>query len=282
MSASNKKWNMVIDVAKCNNCYNCFVGAKDEYVGNEHKGYTKPQPLHGHQWVDIKRAEGGQWPMVEAQFRPQMCNHCDDAPCLKVAKNGAVKKRSDGIVIIDPEKSKGQKQIVDACPHNAVFWNEELDIPQAWPFDAHLLDAGWEKTKIETCCPTDVFKSMKVTDEQMIRIVDEEQLTTLKSQVDTKPRVYYKNAFVFEKCFVGGTIITQKDGIEDCVSGAVAVAKKDGQEIGRAESDAFGDFKITELSKGLGEISVEIQYAGQSQTHKVEITESQYLGTLSV
>ena len=33
----------------------------------------------------------------------------DDAPCIKSAKNDAVTKRDDGIVIIDPEKSKGQR-----------------------------------------------------------------------------------------------------------------------------------------------------------------------------
>ena len=34
------KWNMIVDVERCNNCYNCFVGTKDEYVDNEYKGYT--------------------------------------------------------------------------------------------------------------------------------------------------------------------------------------------------------------------------------------------------
>ncbi|MCL4164723.1 UNVERIFIED_CONTAM: hypothetical protein GTU68_024140, partial [Idotea baltica] len=208
------KWNMIVDVARCNNCYNCFVGTKDEYVDNEYRGYTAPQPLHGQEWVDIKRAEGGQFPMVEAQFRPEMCNHCDDAPCMKVAENGAIKKRDDGIVIIDPVKSKGQKQIVDACPYNAVFWNEELEIPQAWPFDAHLLDSGWDKTKIETVCPTDVLRSIKVTDEEMQRIAKEEDLKTLESKDGAKPRVYYKNDFVFTRVFVGGSIATVKDGIE--------------------------------------------------------------------
>jgi Fe-S-cluster-containing dehydrogenase component len=280
-SSQNKKWNMIVDVAKCNNCYNCFVGTKDEYVGNEHKGYTAPQPLHGHQWVDIKRAEGGQWPMVETQFRPEMCNHCDDAPCLKVAKNGAIKKRADGIVIIDPEKSKGQREIVDACPYGAVFWNEELEIPQAWPFDAHLLDHGWKKTKIEQCCPTDVFKSVKVTDEQMLRIVDEEELSTLGAKDGAKPRVYYKNAQVFNAVFIGGTVITEKNGVEDCLPGAVVLAKHNGEEIGRAESDAFGDFKIEKLTKGLGNVTLDIQYNGDTQSHEVQLGESIYIGTLS-
>lgn len=277
----NKKWNMIVDVAKCNNCYNCFVGTKDEYVGNEHKGYTAPQPLHGHQWIDIKRAEGGQWPMVETQFRPEMCNHCDDAPCMKVAKNGAITKRADGIVIIDPVKSKGQKEIVDACPYGAVFWNEELDIPQAWPFDAHLLDNGWDKTKAETCCPTDVLKSVKVTDSEMLRIVDEQELSTLGSRDGAKPRVYYKNATTFDYAFIGGSVITHKNNVEDCVSGAIVVAKHDGKEIGRSETDAFGDFKIEKLTKGLGKVTLDIQYNGATQSHETQLDESIYIGTVS-
>ncbi len=278
------KWNMIVDVQKCNNCYNCFVGTKDEYVDNEFKGYTAPQPLHGHEWVDMKRAEGGQYPMVEAQFRPEMCNHCDDAPCMKVAKNGAIKKRADGIVIIDPIKSKGQKEIVDACPYNAVFWNEELEIPQAWPFDAHLLDSGWEKTKLETVCPTDVFRSLKVSDQEMAKIVKEEGLKPRETSdgSNPKPRVYYKNDFVFTSVFVGGSVASQNDGIEDCVQGAAVSLFQDGKELGRAETDAFGDFKITNLSKGLGKVTVKIDHNSKNQSVDVEVDESLYIGCITI
>lgn len=277
-----KKWNMIVDVARCNNCYNCFVGTKDEYVGNEYPGYAAPQPLHEHQWVDIKRAEGGQWPMVEAQFRPEMCNHCDDAPCMKVAENGAVKKRDDGIVIIDPVKSKGQRKIVEACPYNAVFWNEELDIPQAWPFDAHLLDNGWKKTKVETVCPTDVFRSVKVTDAEMVRIVEEEELKTLEPLEGAKPRVYYKNADVFDTVFIGGSVWTEKNGIEDCVEGAVATAIQDGTEIGRATTDAFGDFKIGRFPRGLGKIVVQVKGPHSASIVDVTVNESLYIGAIKL
>ena len=111
-----------------------------------------------------ERNERGTYPIGDANFMPVMCNHCDDAPCMKAATDGAVKKRDDGIVIIDPVKAKGQKEIVDACPYGAVYWNEESQLPQAWIFDAHLLDTGWDKTRAEQCCPTDVFTSVKVED----------------------------------------------------------------------------------------------------------------------
>ena len=277
-----KKWNMIVDVARCNNCYNCFVTTKDEYVDNEHPGYTAPQPLHDHAWVDIERKEAGQWPMVQAHFRPVMCNHCDDAPCMKAASNGAIKKRDDGIVIIDPERAKGQKQIVEACPYGAVYWNEELEIPQAWPFDAHLLDRGWEKTKIEKVCPTGALRSLKISDDEMQKIAADEQLETLDSLDGAKPRVYYRNGHLFNAAFIGGTIVTETDGKEECVEGAPVVARCTGQEIGRAESDAFGEFKIERLEQGLGRVALQIDYESVSSAMEIDFDQSIYVGCITV
>ena len=83
---SVKKWNLVIDVAACHNCHNCFIAAKDEHVGNDIPGYAAPQPLHGHRWIDIRTQERGRAPHLDAAHLPTMCNHCDDAPCVKVAE----------------------------------------------------------------------------------------------------------------------------------------------------------------------------------------------------
>ena len=111
---------MIVDIERCNNCRACFLAVKDEHTGNDFPGYAAEQPPQGHNWLDIERKERGTYPIVDAHFMPVMCNHCDDAPCMKVAKNGAIKKRDDGIVIIDPVKAKGQKEIVDACPYGAI------------------------------------------------------------------------------------------------------------------------------------------------------------------
>src|SRR3972149_7801333 len=187
------KWNMIIDVAKCENCRNCFLAAKDEHVGNDFPGYAAPQPLHGHQWIDIRQHERGKFPILDVHYMPVMCNHCDDAPCIRAARDGAAYKRADGIVIIDPQKAKGQKQIADACPYGAAFWNEELQIPQIWIFDAHLLDQGWKRTRAEQVCPTAGFRSLKDGDEDMQRIAQPQRLGTLRAGLKTRPRGYYKN-----------------------------------------------------------------------------------------
>src|SRR4030042_697466 len=111
-----KKWNLIIDVGKCHDCNNCFLSCKDEYVGNDFLPYSVSQAKHVHRWINIMRKERGQCPMVDIAFLPTPCMHCEDAPCIRKARDGVVYQKGNGIVIIDPEKAKGQKDIVDTCP----------------------------------------------------------------------------------------------------------------------------------------------------------------------
>ena len=277
------KWNMIVDIERCNNCRGCFLAVKDEHTGNEFPGYAAEQPAMGANWLDIERKERGTYPIVDAHFMPVMCNHCDDAPCMAAAKNGAVKKRDDGIVIIDPVKAKGQKEIAEACPYGAVTWNEELDLPQHWIFDAHLLDAGWDKTRAEQHCPTDVFKSIKVEDSEMERIAQQEGLQVLKPELGAKPRVYYKNMHLFSHCFVGGTVVADENGVEECAPDAEVVLKRAGEELARAKTDSFGEFKIDKLEPNSGEYVLEIKGAAGSGTMTFEMgDESLYAGVIKL
>src|SRR3990167_1768329 len=120
-----KKWNLVIDVAKCCDCNLCTLALHDEYFGNEFPGYAAGMPKHGHRWIEIRAKERGAFPMVDVVYLPVTCNHCDNAPCVKAATDGAVVKRPDGIVVIVPEKAQGQRALVDACPYGAIWWNAD-------------------------------------------------------------------------------------------------------------------------------------------------------------
>ncbi|MDH3619935.1 MAG: oxidoreductase [Gammaproteobacteria bacterium] len=278
-----KKWNLLVDVARCDNCRLCFLAVKDEYVGNDFPGYSAAQPATGHCWLDIQRKERGTYPLVEARFMPVMCNHCDNAPCIAAAHDGAVDKRADGIVIIDPEKSKGQKQIVDACPYGAITWNEEQQIPQAWTFDAHLLDGGWTRTRAEQACPMGVFKTLHVDDGEMQRIQDEEGLEVLEPGLGTLPRVYYKNLHLINDCFIGGTVVRHVEGIEECAAGVDVVLRKDNRELGRTTTDTFGEFKLDKLKPNSGGYVLEV--TGSSERFSTEFdlgNESRYLGVMTL
>jgi len=221
--------------------------------------------------------------MVEVAYLPVTCNHCDDAPCIKAAKDGAITKRADGIVIIDPVKAKGQRQLVGSCPYGAIHWNEELQLPQAWPFDAHLLDQGWSRTRASQACPTQAFRTVHAEDEEMARMVQEEKLEVLHPEYRTRPRVYYKNLERYSKAFVGGSVAGAAGGVSECVEGAQIVLKQNGRKLAATRSDPYGEFKFRGLEEGSGAYRIEIaaeRYADKALDF--DLKASTYLGTISL
>ena len=275
-----KKWNMIIDVAECTNCQNCTLASFDEYVGNDFPGYAAPMPKHGHHWVDIRQKERGQVPMIDIAYVPVMCNHCDNAPCVAKGQ-GAVKKRDDGIVIIDPAKAKGRKDIVAACPYGNIWWNDELELPQHWPFDAHLIDQGWTQTRGQLSCPTGAMRAVQVEDEEMARMAREQGLEVMKPELGTKPRVYYRNLWRYTKCFIGGTVSAETKGVVDCVEGAKVRLLKGSTCVAETATDNFGDFKFDRLDENSGDYTVEISAkTGAKKTVAAKLGASVNLGEI--
>lgn len=261
-AAPAEKWNVVIDVAECTNCNLCVLATLDEHVDNAFPGYSAPMQKHGHKWINILQNERGQAPYLDIAYVPTVCNHCDDAPCVREAKNGAVTKRPDGIVLIDPVKAKGQKQLVDACPYGHIWWNEELEVPQHWNFDAHLIDGGWGKTRADQVCPTGAFKTIKLTDQAMQAKAASEELQVLKPELNTKPRVWYRNMWRYSTAFIAGTLSAEANGAVDCVEGAKVRLLKDGAKIAEEITDNYGDFKFDRLPEESGAYTVEIEVDG--------------------
>lgn len=275
------KWNLIVDVDGCTNCQACVLACRDEYVDNNFPGYSAEMPKHGRSWIDIRTVERGSSAMVDVSYLPVMCQHCDDAPCIAAAKDNAVFKRPDGIVIIDPVKAKGQKQLVKACRYGAIVWNEELDLPQHWIFDAHLLDDGWKEPRAAQACATAAIRSVKVDDAEMQKMAAAEQLEHFHPEYGTKPRVWYKNLHLFTKCFIGGSVEKQQDGTVDCLAGAAVALIKDGQEIATTTSDVYGDFKFDALDEDSGEYVVEIQAENcKKKSISTTLGKSVYLGEI--
>lgn len=277
-----KKWYMVIDVAKCHDCNNCFLACKDEHVGNEWLPYTLPQPWHGHRWMNIMRKERGQYPIIDVAYLPVLCMHCDNAPCIKAAKGGAIYKRDDGIVIIDPGKAKGQRGIADSCPYGAIWWNEEFNTPQKCTFCAHLLDEGWKEPRCVQACPTGALSMHFVEDAEMQKTIESEKLEVYMPERKTSPRVYYKNLYRFTKCFIGGSVAVQVEGKDECAEGAKVIFFNDAnKKIGECVTDNYGDFKFDNLEENSGKYTLEIVYPGcEKKTLEVDLKTSLNVGTI--
>lgn len=270
------KWNMIVDVARCENCHNCVLATKDETVDNAFPGYSAPQPRHGHDWIKLTRKVRGRGHMVDTAYLPSMCNHCDDAPCV-AAGGGSVTKRADGIVLIDPDRAKGRKDLLTACPYGAIWWNEALSLPQHWTFDAHLLDQGWKEPRAAQACPTGALQAVKLSDEAMQTRARKEGLETLPSATPARPRVWYQNLHRFTKAFLGGTVLTEARGVKDVVTGAEVTLSQGGKVLAKTTTDSFGDFKLDRLEPDGTAYDLTVTCAAGSRKLAVILTDTTVL-----
>lgn len=278
-----ERWNLIIDAAKCENCNNCVLATKDEHTGNSFPGYAAPQPLHGHHWIKIHRKVRGSTPMVDVAYLPTTCNHCDNAPCIAAAGDGSIYKRPDGIVIIDPEKARGRRDLVDACPYQAIWWNDELGLPQKWIFDAHLLDQGWTEPRCSQACATGCMQALRVEDAEMQDVVRKEGLEVLKPALGTRPRVYYKNLHRYTKCFIGGSVTVPIRGVTECAVNSTVTLHQGQALVASTATDCFGDFKFDGLLPQSGAYELRISYQKDFvATRQLILEDSVYLGDIAL
>ncbi|MCX8032764.1 MAG: carboxypeptidase regulatory-like domain-containing protein [Thermoleophilia bacterium] len=244
------RYGMVIDVAHCIGCYNCFIACKDEHCGNDHSPYAAAQPLTGQTWMNVIETQRGQYPKVKVDYTAIPCMHCDDAPCVAASRDGAVYKRDDGIVIIDPVKAKGQKELVNRCPYRVIFWNEESQLPQKCTFCAHLLDAGWKEPRCVEACPTGalVFGDLDDPNSAISKLLASSQTEVLHPEFGLKEKVRYIG---LPKSFIAGCVVL--GDTDECAKGATVTLEEldvDGNPTGAKQTkvtDGFGDFEFDGL-----------------------------------
>jgi Fe-S-cluster-containing dehydrogenase component len=277
-----KRWCMVIDVEKCENCNNCFLSCKDEHHGNDWPGYTLSQPLHGHRWMNILQKEHGQFPAISVAYKPKPCFHCDNAPCIQNTVNDEIYKRDDGVVIIDPHKAKGKKELVKACPYGAIWWNEDNQTAQKCTLCAHLLDGGWQAPRCVQSCPTGALTFHSLNAEEFDAFAASNNLSNYHRDGEVVfDCVLYKNIDLYNKCFVAGSVATKKDSIEDCVKGAGVELYQENSLIAHAATDTFGDFKFHGLDENSGIYEVRVSYDNRPCTKiEVGLGASTFVGTI--
>ncbi len=271
-----KKWHLIIDLERCHDCNDCFLADKDEFVDNDFSPYSAPQPWHGHRWINVKRKERGQYPIVQTANLPLPCQHCDEAPCLTA--DGAVFKREDGLVIIDPVKAKGRKEIVGSCPYSVIYWNEEAQLPQKCTGCAHLIDDGWTETRCSQVCPTGAIKLLVAEEAEVEALAASEGLEAYRAGLGTRPLVLYKNLHRWTKAFVACSVVYADT--DECAEGARLAVTLDGAAVGEALSDTFGEALVDHLEPGK-EYALTVEAAGYKTAQmKVTVDKSVNVGAV--
>jgi len=270
------RYGMVIDITKCTGCYNCFLTCRDEFAGNAYTGYAEAQPMSGQNWIRLVEKERGQYPKVKVSYTPVTCMQCEDASCIKAAQNRAVYRRPDGIVIIDPEKAKGQKQIVTACPYRAIEWNEEKQVPQKCILCAHLLDKGEKVPRCVESCPTGalVFGDLDDASSEASKLIASGKTEILHPEYGLKEKVSYVS---LPKKFVAGTVIY---GDIDEVAGGLKVTLKGEKQTLETKTNGFGDFEFEGLADN-ADYTVRIEAPGyKAKSLKAKTQKDLYLGEI--
>lgn len=236
----------VFDSAKCNGCYGCQLSCKDEHADNDWTPYAKAQPDTGHFWLKLHEKVHGQVPKVRVEYWPVPCMHCDKPACMGIV-DGAVYKRDDGLVIIDPEKALGARELADSCPYGAIYWNEKLNLPQKCTGCAHLIDAGKPPHCVDLCA-TGAWRFGEKED-----FAEEiSQAECLMPEEGLEPRVYYLN---LPKLFIGGEVWDPKEN--EVIEGAsITLENEEDGAIWETQSDEFGDFWFRRLEPARYELRI--------------------------
>lgn len=106
------RYAMTIDLSRCMGCRACMEACKVENATPE-----------AHFWMYVFRFEEGEYPNTRLSYLPRPCQHCDNAPCVKVCPVGARYKREDGFVLTDFQRCIGCRYCEVACPYGVNYFH---------------------------------------------------------------------------------------------------------------------------------------------------------------
>jgi Fe-S-cluster-containing dehydrogenase component len=224
----------------------------------------------------IIEKERGKYPKVKVAFTAVPCMHCEDATCVKASRDGEIYRRPDGIVIIDPEKSKGRKDLVSSCPYRVIYWNEEKEIPQKCTFCAHLLDKGWKEPRCVEACPngTLTFGNLDDPNSEVAKLMSSGKVEVLHPEYALKEKVAYIGV---PKRFIAGAVVF--GDTDECGEGAKVTLE--GKGVNRAEkANNYGDFEFDGLSGDKAYV-IKVEHGGYKAFKTgVETKTDVYLGDI--
>ena len=106
------KYAMAIDLERCQGCRACMEACMIENATAD-----------GVFWMYVFRFENGDYPNTTQSYLPRPCQHCDNAPCVKVCPVGASFKREDGLVLTDSDRCIGCRYCELACHYGVNYFN---------------------------------------------------------------------------------------------------------------------------------------------------------------
>jgi len=136
------------DSSACSGCKACQVACKDK----------NDLPV-GQLWRRVYEVSGGGWKKQGAAWVSSVfaynlslsCNHCEDPVCAHNCPTQAIRKRDDGIVVIDQAACIGCKYCAWACPYGAPQFNPATGMMGKCDLCADYVDQGKNPSCVDAC-----------------------------------------------------------------------------------------------------------------------------------
>ncbi len=180
------RYGFAIDQRTCIGCHACTVACKTEHEIPVGQFRT---------WV--KYVDSGTFPENTRDFGVMRCNHCTDAPCVKICPTHALFTRSDGIVDFDNENCIGCKSCMQACPYDAIYIDADTSTAAKCNFCAHRVDEGLEPACV-VVCPTHSIWVGDLEDENsgISQLIANNETKVRAPEQKTGPNVFYIGATI--------------------------------------------------------------------------------------
>ncbi len=181
---SHLRYGFAIDQRTCIGCHACTVACKTEHEVPVGQFRT---------WV--KYVDTGSFPDTTRSFGVMRCNHCTDAPCVKICPTQALFKREDGIVDFDNDRCIGCKSCMQACPYDAIYIDEDTHTAAKCNMCAHRVDNDLEPACV-VVCPTHSIWVGDLDDPTsgIARLVATQETMVRSPEQNTGPNVFYLGA----------------------------------------------------------------------------------------
>jgi len=172
---------MMIDLRTCIGCHSCSTACKSEF----------DVPL-GVFRDTVKYVEEGTYPKVKRHFIPVLCNHCEDAPCLKACPTSAISRLENGEVVINKERCNSNRFCMSACPYGAIYIDPFENVAQKCTFCEHRTADGMNPACVDAC-PTKcrIFGDLDDPKSEIARKAAANPTRVWKPEAGTQPRVLY-------------------------------------------------------------------------------------------
>jgi molybdopterin-containing oxidoreductase family iron-sulfur binding subunit len=147
---------------------------------------------------------------LEHREFPLLCNHCTNAPCVRVCPTQATYKRPDGIVAMDYHRCIGCRYCMAGCPFGARSFNfmeprKHLDatklnkefptrmrgVVEKCNFCVERLAQGKQPACVEVSQGAVVYGDLSDPNSEIRKVLREHYTIRRKPSLGTEPSVYY-------------------------------------------------------------------------------------------